>query len=302
MHAVRLARGYTSKNGIVKIRGCFHGSHDTVLVSSGSGSTVPSSEGIPYDSVKHTYEAEFNDAGALENILEKNDDIAAVILEPVMGNMGVIAPESGYLEKVRKMTSEHVTVLIFDEVITGSRLSSGGAQGYYGVVPDLCTMGKIIGGGLSAGAVAGKKEIMGMLAPAGKVYQAGTFSGNPLTAAAGTAALLKMNDTSYTKLNRISQELTETMRDALTDRNISGCVQSTGSMFQVFFGIDGAKNAAEAGSADRGMFRRMFEYFLDCGVYLPPSPFEVNFLSVSHGDAISKISEIFDGFLGTVMK
>lgn len=306
MHAIRLARGHTSKNGVVKIRGGFHGSHDTVLAASAPGSTghaEPSSKGIPEGSVVNTYEMEYNDPGQLESLLSENDGIAAVIMEPVMGNVGVITPEKDYLRKIRKITSDNEVLLIFDEVITGSRLSKGGAQEMFNVKPDLCTMGKIIGGGLPVGAIAGKKEIMEGLAPSGKVYQAGTFSGNPLTAAAGVATLSKMDADAYSKLNNNSDKLVKAIRDSLADLGVNGCVQSAGSMFQVFFGIAGARNGTEAKNADQDMFRRMFSYFLKNGIYLPPSAFEVNFLSVSHyGEPISKTEQTFDGFLKEVSR
>lgn len=301
MHAIRLARGVTGKDGIVKMNGGFHGAHDAVLVAAGSGSAqgVPGSLGVPADAVKNTYTTEYNDPEMMSSLLEKNKDIACVIMEPVMGNVGVVPPKKGYLQEVRKITKENGVILIFDEVITGCRLSEGGAQKYYGVTPDLTTMGKVIGGGFAAGAFGGKKELMENVAPAGRVYAAGTLAGNPVSASAGLAQIdyMRQNDR-YDKLNKKTEELVSSMRDSLKDRKVSGCVQGVGSMFAIYFGKEYVKNGAEAQNVDRKTYLEMFKYMLDHGVYLPPSALEVSFMSAAHNeDAVRKISETFDGFL-----
>ncbi|MBR4202724.1 MAG: glutamate-1-semialdehyde 2,1-aminomutase, partial [Candidatus Methanomethylophilaceae archaeon] len=273
MHAIRVARGFTGRNDIIKMNGGFHGAHDAALVAAGSGSAggVPSSKGVLADVAKHTFTAQYNDIQSMSDILEKQD-IACVIMEPIMGNVGVITPEKGYLEEVRKVTKEHDTVLIFDEVITGFRASSGGAQLRYGVTPDMTTMGKIIGGGFAAGAFMGRKEIMENVAPQGGIYAAGTFAGNPVSAAAGLAQIdLMCRNDNYGKLEKRTERLVTTIRDCMADSRVKGCVNSVASMFSVFFGIDRATTGTEAMAADREMYDRMFRYMLEHGVYLPPS-------------------------------
>ena len=301
MHAVRLARGFTGRDKIVMMNGGFHGSHDSLLAySEEPGSpAVPSSPGVPEASVKNTCTVDYNDIWQLENAL-KNNDVAAVIMEPIMGNKGVILPEKGYLQNVRKITRTHGTLLIFDEVITGFRSSEGGAQKVYNVIPDLCTMGKIIGGGFPIGALAGRREIMENLAPSGKVYLAGTFSGNPVSASAGRAAIEFMNG-KYRALSENTESLVLSLRDSLEDRGVKGSVVYEGSMFQIFFDIDEPRNADEAKKADEKKFEGLFRNMLSNGVYIPPSRFEVNFLSVAHDKrALNKFSETFDSYLGSI--
>lgn len=306
MHAIRLARGYTGKNGIVKLNGGFHGAHNTVLVAAGSGSVggTPSSLGVPPDDARNTYLVEYNDAGMFESLLDRNEDIAGIIMEPVMGNVGVVTPGKGYLEEMRKITREHGVLLIFDEVITGFRLSAKSAQGRYGVTPDLTTMGKIIGGGYPAGAFMGKREVMEMVAPNGPVYAAGTFAGNPISATAGLETIDLMAEKGrYESLEKKTQDLVSRMRDALEDSGVRGCIQSVASMFSVFFGVDGVANGLEAQKADRDMFAEMFDYMLHHGVYLPPGPMEVEFMSAAHDEeACGKIAATFEGFLKQVRK
>ncbi len=306
MHAIRLARGYTGKNGIVKLNGGFHGAHNTVLVGAGSGSvkSVPGSLGIPDDDVKNTYVVEFNDAGSFESLLDKNEDVAAIIMEPVMGNMGVIPPKKGYLQDMRKITEEHNVLLIFDEVITGFRLGAHSAQGRFGVTPDLTTMGKIIGGGYPAGAFMGKEKIMRNVAPEGQVYVAGTFSGNPVTAVAGLSTIELMAEKGrYDVLEKTANDLVKGLKDILEDSGVRGCIQNIGSMFSVFFGIDEATCGAEAGQTDRARYMDMFHYMLKHDVYLPPGALEVDFLSIAHDEeACSKISRTFEGYLKKVKK
>lgn len=300
MHAVRLVRGHTGKNGIVKINGGFHGSHDALMVN-GTDDVRSWSSGIPAAAIANTHCVEFNDIGSLEKLFENNDDIAAVIMEPILGNAGVIPPKDGYLEQVRKLTAENGILLIFDEVITGLRVSKGGAQSLYNVIPDICTLGKIIGGGFPAGAVAGRKEIMDNFAPAGPVYEAGTFSGNPVTTAAGCAAIDELTSDVYRKLDEITSKTVKSLSDMILDSRVQGCVQSSVSMFQIFFGVGSVENVSDAKKVDTATYNRMFRKMLDSGVYLPPSAMEVNFLSSAHDDAaISKFTDAFESFIRRV--
>ena len=219
-----------------------------------------------------------------------------------MGNVGVVPPEKGFLEDLRKVTLEHDTILIFDEVITGFRASSGGAQKRYGVTPDMTTMGKIIGGGFAAGAFMGKKEIMENVAPQGGVYVAGTFAGNPVSAAAGLAQIdLMCSGDNYAKLEKRTDSLVKSIRESMEDAKVTGCVNSVASMFSVFFGVDKVTNGTEAMKADRQMFDKLFRFMLKNGVYLPPSAFEVDFMSLAHSDEDAKIlAEKFKEFFGSV--
>jgi len=303
MHAIRVARGVTGRDDIVKINGGFHGAHDAALVAAGSGSAggVPSSKGVLSDVAKHTFTAEYNSAESMNDILDKKE-VACVIMEPIMGNVGVVPPKKGYLEEVRKITKEHDTILIFDEVITGFRASSGGAQKRFGVTPDMTTMGKIIGGGFPAGAFMGKKSIMENVAPQGGIYVAGTFAGNPVSAAAGLAAIdLMCSNDNYSKVEKRTDSLVATIRDSMADNKIKGCVNSVASMFSVFFGIDQATNGTEAMAADRAMFDKMFRYMLENGVYLPPSALEVDFMSLAHSvEDVNVLEDKFKGFFESV--
>jgi len=294
MHAIRLARGYTGKRGIIKMNGGFHGSHDAVLSDRSQRSLK---NGILSETTSFTHTVEYNSEEQIEELLENNNDIAAVIMEPVLGNAGVVPPHRDYLEKVRKMTWDRGVLLIFDEVITGFRLSRGGAQEYYNVIPDMCTMGKIMGGGLPAGAFAGRREIMQHIAPAGPVFQAGTFSGNPLTAAAGLATLKEMTKERYCSLNKISSDLVSSITDSLKDNKVKATINAVGSMFQVFFGVESVKNGKDAQGCDRKMYKDLFALMLDSGVYMPPAALEVNFLSREHKSAIPRLSEVFDSNL-----
>lgn len=300
MHAIRLARGFTGRDGVIKMNGGFHGAHDAMLVAAGSGSAqgVPGSAGVPADAAKNTYTVEYNDPEMMSSLIESNKDIACVIMEPVLGNVGVVPPKKGYLEEVRKITKENDVVLIFDEVITGCRLSEGGAQKYYSVKPDLTTMGKVIGGGFPAGAFGGRKELMENVAPAGKVYAAGTFSGNPVSAAAGLAQIeYMMEESRYDRLNARTASLVKALNDIMKDRKAGGCVQSVGSMFSIYFGSGSVSNGADAQKVDRAMFDKLFRHMLAHGVYLPPSALEVEFMSAMHRDKeIKTITEAFDKF------
>ena len=284
MAAIRLARGFTGKKDIVKIEGGFHGAHDAVLVKAGSGATtmgVPDSAGVLADLVAHTRQVPYNDPEALESLLAAHPDVAALIIEPVLGNIGPIVPEDNYLQDIREITRAHEVLLIFDEVITGYRLGIGGAQEMYGVKPDLSTLGKIIGGGLPIGAFGGRREIMEMVAPQGPVYQAGTFSGNPLSLTAGLATLQWLHDhhTIYDDLD----EKTRALEESLVGTT-GGSFVRLGSMFKWFFRNEPPKNYREVKECDTTSFGRFWKRMLDAGVFLPPSQFETNFLSSAHSD------------------
>jgi len=284
MAAIRLARGFTGKKDIVKIEGGFHGAHDAVLVKAGSGATtmgVPDSAGVLADLVAHTRQVPFNDPEALEAVLAKNKDVAALIIEPVQGNIGPILPQDAYLKEVREITKAHDILLIFDEVITGYRVGIGGAQVKYGVKPDLTTLGKIIGGGLPIGAFGGRREIMELVAPQGPVYQAGTFSGNPLSLTAGITTLryLHENASLYQGLEEKGRALEEGIGDMK-----GGCFVRLGSMFKYFFRASPPKNYREVKECDTAAFGTFWSKMLDSGIFLPPSQFETNFLSEAHTD------------------
>ncbi len=300
MHAIRAARGFTKRDGIVKMNGGYHGAHDSVLADRDVGCiSRPGSEGIPKDAVKNTFVAEYNDIESLVEVIDAEKP-ACVIMEPVMGNIGVVTPNKGYLEEVRKVTKETDTVLIFDEVITGFRLSEGGAQKLYNVIPDMTTCAKIMGGGFSGSAFMGKKEIMNMIAPSGKIYAAGTYAGNPVSAAAGKAQIEYMSER-YEKLNRISEELKRSLSDILVDNKVKGCVNGIGSMMMIYFGSDSVNNGTEALNADRTVFGKLFNYMLNKGVYLAPSAMESWFVSTAHtSEDIAKITNALDSFLKEV--
>ncbi len=288
MAAIRLARGFTGRNKIVKIEGSFHGAHDAVLVKAGSGATthgIPNSAGVPVDFVKNTLQVPFNDVEALSDVVEKNrDDLACVIMEPVMGNSCLILPEEGYLKEVRRITEENDVLLIFDEVITGFRLSLGGAQEYYGVKADLTTLGKIAGGGLPIGIFGGRREIMEMVAPSGPVYQAGTFSGNPLSLTAGYTTIRFMIENDVIgKVNSTTEELVKGIRDQIEDSNVNCSVGHIASMFCVYFG-DVPKNYSDALRLDKDRFVSFFWELLGEGVFFPPSQFECCFVSFAHDE------------------
>ena len=288
MSAIRLARGYTGRKKIVKFDGCYHGHADSFLVKAGSGVAtlgIPGSPGIPEEIVANTVSIPFNDIDALASLIKADaDNIAAVIMEPVPANMGVILPVEGYLEGVRELTAKHGIVLIFDEVITGFRLGLGGAQEYFGITPDLTTMGKIIGGGLPVGAYGGKKEIMEQIAPAGPVYQAGTLSGNPLATAAGLAALdILSRPGTYETLEQKGEAMAQGYRRAAAESGVKCTVQGIGSMLTCFFGQDGpVKNFDQALKSDTDMYARFFRSMLAQGIYIAPSQFEAAMISTAH--------------------
>ncbi|MDG6256358.1 MAG: glutamate-1-semialdehyde 2,1-aminomutase [Methanomicrobiaceae archaeon] len=298
MAAIRLARGYTGRQDIVKIEGGFHGAHDAVLVKAGSGATtmgVPDSAGVVPDLVAHTCQVPFNDTEALEALLSGTDDVAAVILEPVMGNIGPIPPSDGYLAEVRAITRDHDVLLIFDEVITGYRLGIGGAQAAFGVTPDLTTLGKIIGGGLPIGAFGGRREVMELVAPAGPVYQAGTFSGNPLSLTGGIATIdwIHAHRDVYGRLEQAVRAIGESI-----PARPSGSFVAIGSMFKYFFRDAAPQNYREAKESDTAAFAGFWKTMLEEGIFLPPSQFETNFLSAVHSDEdIERIAGAYEACL-----
>jgi glutamate-1-semialdehyde 2,1-aminomutase len=287
MSAIRLARGFTKRDKIIKFDGCYHGHADSLLVRAGSGALTfgqPDSLGVPASFTQHTIVAPFNDEDAVRAVFEANrGQVAGIIVEPVPGNAGLYVPKPGYLEFLRRISSEHGALLIFDEVMTGFRLAFGGAQERFGITPDLSCFGKIIGGGLPVGAFGGRVEIMDCLAPLGGVYQAGTLSGNPLAMAAGIAALeeLKITNT-YAKLEELGSQLEEGMRDAAKSASIPVTFNRCGSMFCGYFTDKPVHNLADAMHSDRARFGKFFHGMLDAGVYLAPSQFEAGFLSTAH--------------------
>lgn len=289
MSAIRLARGYTGRDRIIKFSGCYHGHSDSLLARAGSGAAtfaIPDSLGVPGNVVDQTVVVPFNDLEAVRGQIEENPNrLAAVVVEPVAGNMGVVPPKEGFLRGLRDLCSRDGALLIFDEVITGFRVGPGGAQELYGIKPDLTCLGKIIGGGLPAAAFGGSRAIMEYLAPVGGVYQAGTLSGNPLAVAAGLATLkILKRDNPYPELERKAAALANGVKDILARKSIPHTVNRVGSMLSLFFHPGPVTCYEEALQADKEAFRHFFGKMLDNGVYLAPSPFEAWFVSASHTD------------------
>jgi glutamate-1-semialdehyde 2,1-aminomutase len=287
MSALRLARAFTGRRKLVKFDGCYHGHADALLVAAGSGVAtlaIPGSPGVPEGTVADTVVLPYNDTGALEEAFASlGPEIAAVIVEPVAGNMGCVAPAAGYLARLREITREAGSLLVFDEVITGFRLAPGGAQKVYGVLPDLTCLGKIIGGGLPVGAYGGRAEVMDCVAPAGPVYQAGTLSGNPLAMAAGCATLdVLVRPESYERLEALAAGLEAGLVEAARASGVALTVNRVGSMLTAFFCPGPVVDFASAKAADTGRFARFFHAMLAQGVYLPPAQFEALFLSLAH--------------------
>ena len=287
MSAIRVARGFTSRDRIIKFEGCYHGHSDALLVKAGSGALTfgqPSSAGVPADVAKHTHTLAFNDIKGLEKCFsEIGSDIACVIIEPIVGNMNLILPDIKFLRTLRQLCTKYETVLIFDEVMTGFRVSLGGAQELYGVTPDMTTLGKIIGGGLPVGAFGGKKEIMQMLAPLGPVYQAGTLSGNPVAVAAGLKTLELIQATGfYKELSLITTKLVEGMTRVAKEKGIKFCARSVGGMFGIYFSELPPNSFDEIMNSDREKFNKFFHSMLEQGIYFGPSAFEAGFVSAAH--------------------
>jgi len=290
LSALRLARAFTGRDKVIKFEGCYHGHGDPFLIQAGSGAAtlgVPDSPGVPASVVRDTLLAPYNDLErTAARFAEHGAGIAAVIVEPVAGNMGLVPPAPGFLDGLRRLTREHGAILIFDEVMTGFRLAPGGAQELYAVEPDLTTLGKIVGGGLPIGAYGGRREIMERVAPAGPMYQAGTLSGNPIAVAAGSATLrLLAADPPYARLETLGARLEAGTRELIARRSIPLCFQRVGSMSCLYFHPGPVRNYTEAAASDTGKFAAYFRGMLERGVYLAPSQFESGFLSAAHTEA-----------------
>ncbi|MDO9242232.1 MAG: glutamate-1-semialdehyde 2,1-aminomutase [Rhodocyclaceae bacterium] len=294
MSAIRLARGFTGRDMLVKFEGCYHGHADSLLVKAGSGMLTfgnPSSAGVPADLAQHTLVLDYNDAQQLHDAFAKHGDkIACIIVEPVAGNMNLIAPKPEFLKAMRELCTQHGAVLIFDEVMTGFRVGPGSAQGLYGITPDLSTFGKVVGGGMPLGAFGGRRDIMEKIAPLGPVYQAGTLSGNPLSVAAGLATLKKIAAPGfYEALTARTSALVNGLSAAAQARGVTFSAQSVGGMFGIYFAATPPTSYAEVMASNQGgkadVFNRFFHAMLEAGVYLAPSAFEAGFVSAAHTDA-----------------
>lgn len=300
MSAIRVARGYTGRDKIIKFKGCYHGHSDGLLVKAGSAAlttAVPDSAGVPADYTKNTLVAYYNDEASVEKLFEANKgQIAAAVIEPVAANMGVVLPKEGFLPFLRKITRDNGALLIFDEVITGFRLGPGGASEYYGICPDLITLGKIVGGGMPIGAYGGRRDIMEMVSPLGPVYQAGTLSGNPIATTAGieTLTVLKNHPEIYRELEQKGRKLADTMKEAWKGK---ASVNRTGSLMSVFFTNEEVTDYESAVKADTKRYADYFSYMLDRGIYLAPSQFEAMFISNAHSeDDIDRTCEAVCGY------
>jgi len=303
MSALRLARGYTGRSKVIKFSGCYHGHGDSFLIKAGSGALtlgVPDSSGVTEGTARDTLVAEYNNLEQVRKIVTANSDrIAAIIVEPVAGNMGTVLPLTGFLEGLREIADSEGIILIFDEVITGFRLSRGGAQGLYDVRPDITTIGKILGGGMPVGAYGGRADIMSKLAPLGSVYQAGTLSGNPLAMAAGLASLSLIDrDETYKELENMGKTLAEGILRAARDTGVDITINRAGSMFTVFFTDKPVTDYQSASNSDTEKFSKFFRGMLRCGVLLPPSQFEAAFISIKHDREIieSTINAVEEAF------
>ena len=289
MSAIRLARGFTGRQKIVKFEGCYHGHADALLVKAGSGLLTfgtPSSAGVPAEVAAHTLTLTYNDSDSVRQLFaQMGSEIACVIVEPVAGNMNLVTPASGFLQCLREQCTQHGAVLIFDEVMTGFRVAQGGAQALYGVKPDLTTLGKIIGGGLPVGAFGGRKDVMQCLAPLGPVYQAGTLSGNPVAVAAGIATLkLIQQEGFHQRLTSTTKALVDGLSQAAKEAGVAFSAQSVGGMFGVYFSAQIPNSFDDVMKSDRDAFNRFFHAMLDDGIYLAPSAFEAGFVSAAHTD------------------
>jgi glutamate-1-semialdehyde 2,1-aminomutase len=288
MSALRLARGYTGRNKVIKFHGGYHGHADAFLASAGSGvatQSIPGTPGVPEEVVKHTLLAQYNDLDAVKELFNRHGhDIAAVFVEPVAGNMGLVPPSKNFLQGLRDLTTAYGAVLVFDEVITGFRVSFGGAQGYFGITPDLTCLGKIIGGGLPVGAYGGKREIMNRIAPCGDVYQAGTLAGNPLAMAAGLATLNTLAKQDYQALAERTRTFSEELLSILRSKQVPVQLNRIASMFTLFFTEDPVTDFASAQKSDQRLFTTYYQHMRKQGVYLAPSGFECSFTSFAHSD------------------
>jgi len=298
MSALRVARGVTGRDKILKFEGSYHGHGDSLLIKAGSGVAtlgLPDSPGVPADIARNTLTVAYNDLEGAKQVFEKfGSELAAVIVEPVAGNMGVVPPQPGFLQGLRELTKEHGTLLIFDEVMTGFRVDYGCAQGYFDVTPDMTTLGKVIGGGLPVGAFAGKKEIMEQVAPAGPIYQAGTLSGNPLAMTAGYETLSRLDHSSYDYFKKLGDQLEAGFREAATKYNIPHTVNRAGSMIGFFFTNEDVIDFATAKTSDLQLFAEYFRLMAEEGIFLPPSQFEGLFISTAHTE--EHISKTVDAF------
>lgn len=301
MSALRLARGFTGRDKVIKFEGCYHGHCDSMLVKAGSGALTsgePDSAGIIKATAKYTLIAEYNNLESVEKLFKENkDEIACVIVEPVAANMGVIPPKEGFLEGLRKLCDENKVLLIFDEVITGFRIALGGAQEYFGVSADIVTFGKIIGGGMPVGAYGGKREIMERISPVGNVYQAGTLSGNPIAMAAGYKQLTMLRDNKdiLSTINMNAEYIANEMRCIIEKYNVSAQVNQVGSLISVFFAEEEVDSYKTAVKSDKKVFSRFFNSMLDNGIYIAPSQFEAMFISFAHeGGDFKKFIEVFE--------
>lgn len=309
MSAIRLARGYTGRDGIVKFEGCYHGHSDGLLVKAGSGALttgIPDSAGVPADYVKNTLTASYNCCSQLEEIFRSvGNKLAAVIVEPVAGNMGLVLPDMEFLKLLRKLTEQYGALLIFDEVITGFRISYGGAQGYYGIKPDISVFGKIIGGGLPVGAYGGRKDIMQKVSPVGPVYQAGTLSGNPVAMAAGitTLKILRDNPSIYKELDEKAGQLEKALKSSSVKYGIPMALNRIGSLLCAFFSDKEVKDYKAAVGADTKLFASYFANMLENGIYIAPSQFEAMFVSHAHdSEDIEKTIKAIDNALSKISR
>ncbi len=288
MSCIRLARGFTGRDKIVKFTGCYHGHVDSLLVQAGSGALTlgkPDSAGVPASLAAETLLCGYNDPDALDALFAKfGPEIAGVIIEPYPANCGLLLPDDGFLRHLRSRTTEHGALLIFDEVMTGFRVAPGGVQEREGIAPDLSAFGKVIGGGLPVGAFGGRADIMDHLAPDGPVYQAGTLSGNPLAMAAGLASLGKLDQDAYRRLEKGGRRVAEALRETAAQIGVPLCVNQAGSLFAIFFGRESVASFEEVRASETDRFARFFHEALERGVYLPPSAYETCFLSTAHDD------------------
>ena len=309
MTAIRLARGFTKKKKIIKFEGCYHGAHDSVLVKAGSGSAhngISVSDGGLDEVSKNTLVVQYNNIEDLQKTIQKNKDVAGVIVEPILANMGLILPEKNFLYDLRKITKENNIPLIFDEVVTGFRVAPGGAQEHFGIKPDITTMAKALSNGFTIAAVGGRREIMDLLSPGGKVYQASTFAGNPISVSAALASIKtinKLKNKLYSKLERFNQLFTTALDDMATDMNIPHQINFTSSMFQIFFTDKPVTNYETSKKADSKKFQKMFRMLLKKGIFIAPSQFEVVFLSDAHTENdLNKTLDAYDAALKSVKR